>query len=310
MPLTHYIAQNIAEITFRNNLAGRILHFGRLYPNIDVKYTSIRSILESAGKPVTFKMHRNEFELIGHEDVFFKSIGYDDEESLDVSDYESPTHVFDLNDPNLPENLVQRFDVIYNNGTLEHIFNVPNCLSNITKMLKNGGHVIHTLPSNNHFNHGFYQFSPCLLFDYYEFNKFKIKESKIYRRNSKFEDSLGEIWGGNFYNPYVFENAQHYDGKLDGGVYTHYFVAQKTDDSKIGAEPIQGCYRTVVKNSYEKMFAERQVQFEKMENRYKAQIESDQRLIESLQTLLNAKRKTETELYRQLLDHQITDRDS
>ena len=102
---------------------------------------------------------------------FFKMLGFDTISALDVSDYEGADYIFNLNKP-VPDSMHARFDFIYDGGTLEHVFNTPMALENGVKMLKSGGVIFHHLPMNNQVNHGFYQFSPTLFFDYYIANDF------------------------------------------------------------------------------------------------------------------------------------------
>ena len=82
---------------------------------------------------------------------------------LDYSDYEGADLVHDLNQP-VPENLHGRFDAVIDGGALEHVFNFPMAISNLMKMTKVGGRVFLMLPANNLCGHGFYQFSPELMF--------------------------------------------------------------------------------------------------------------------------------------------------
>jgi SAM-dependent methyltransferase len=84
-------------------------------------------------------------------------------EALDYSDYEGAQHVHDMNEP-VPEAMVGRFDVVYDGGALEHIFNFPTAIANLMRMTKVGGRVFISTPANNFFGHGFYQFSPELMF--------------------------------------------------------------------------------------------------------------------------------------------------
>jgi SAM-dependent methyltransferase len=111
--------------------------------------------------------------------TLFQSLGFDSVESMDYSDYESPTHVHDFNLP-VPDELHEQYDVIFDGGTLEHIFNFPESLKNIYKLLKVGGVVIHASPSSNHVDHGFYMFSPTVFYDYYLSNGFEIIKSYIF----------------------------------------------------------------------------------------------------------------------------------
>lgn len=112
------------------------------------------------------------------DDYLFRSVGFDSVESIDANNYEQATHILDFNE-DVPDEFCERYDVIYEGGTLEHIFNLPQCLKNIYKMLKPGGIVIHALPSNNHVDHGFYQFSPTLFYDYYSSNNWTILRSNL-----------------------------------------------------------------------------------------------------------------------------------
>ena len=47
---------------------------------------------------------------------------------------------------------------------LEHVFNFPIAIGNLMRMLKVGGFMYLTVPANNLCGHGFYQFSPELMF--------------------------------------------------------------------------------------------------------------------------------------------------
>lgn len=106
-----------------------------------------------------------------HQTELFRMLGYAAVESIDVYDAEKPTYVLDLNRP-LPASLLDRFDLVYDGGTMEHCFSPPDVLCNAARLVKKGGRIIHHLPFNNWVDHGFYQFSPTLFFDFYEANGF------------------------------------------------------------------------------------------------------------------------------------------
>lgn len=93
----------------------------------------------------------------------FKALGARTISSLDASSFEGAAFVHDLNQP-LPPELHQRFDLVYDGGTLEHVFNYPQALKNCMEMVKlNGCFIAHTV-GNNWWGHGFYQFSPELFY--------------------------------------------------------------------------------------------------------------------------------------------------
>lgn len=89
-------------------------------------------------------------------------LGYE-VDSLDASDYEGASIVHDLNQP-IPDKLAERYDLVIDGGTLEHVFNFPVAIDNAARMLKTGGHLFLVTPTNNQCGHGFYQFSPELFF--------------------------------------------------------------------------------------------------------------------------------------------------
>jgi len=114
----------------------------------------------------------------------------------DIADHENPDYLIDLN-YDVNKEYYERFDVILDSGTLEHVFEVPVALNNLIKMLKKGGRIILISPSSGSINHGFYSFNPNLFFDFFTANGFSdfscylvegssfnvYKKSKIYRYN-------------------------------------------------------------------------------------------------------------------------------
>jgi hypothetical protein len=83
--------------------------------------------------------------------------------SLDFSSYEGADVLHDLNKP-IPDSWYGQYDVVIEAGTLEHIFNFPIAVANLMKMTKVGGTIFVSMVTNNLCGHGFYQFSPELVF--------------------------------------------------------------------------------------------------------------------------------------------------
>ena len=98
--------------------------------------------------------------------AFFKLLGLREFQALDCSDFEGAEIVQDLNLP-VPAGLHDGFDLIVDGGTLEHVFDIRQSLTNVARMLRGGGRIIHFSPASNWVNHGFYHFSPALFYDYY-----------------------------------------------------------------------------------------------------------------------------------------------
>lgn len=89
----------------------------------------------------------------------------------DVSSYEKPDFIIDLNVP-VPDTYQDKFDTILDVGTLEHVFDIAVAFDNVSRMLKKGGNLVLILPSSNAIDHGFYSFSPTLFYDYFGANGF------------------------------------------------------------------------------------------------------------------------------------------
>lgn len=62
-----------------------------------------------------------------------------------------------------PPSFYEKFDVIFNGGTAEHIFNIGMVFKNMHDMLKTGGIIINIVPYT-WFMHGFYNIDPKLLY--------------------------------------------------------------------------------------------------------------------------------------------------
>ena len=64
----------------------------------------------------------------------------------------------------IPIALRERFTVVHDGGSLEHIFNIPQALKNCMEMVRVGGHFTQVSVVNNFAGHGFWQLSPELIF--------------------------------------------------------------------------------------------------------------------------------------------------
>lgn len=99
----------------------------------------------------------------GYADDWFRLLGAKRLEILDASDYEGATLIHDMNRPlsgDMRSSCAGKMSLVFDGGSLEHIFNVPQALQNIAELLVEGGHYVAILPCNNWGGHGFYQFNP------------------------------------------------------------------------------------------------------------------------------------------------------
>ncbi len=99
----------------------------------------------------------------GYCEPFLSFIAAGEVLSMDISSYENATILHDLNQP-LPAQWDEQFTLVMDCGSLEHVFQYPTAMANCMRAVKTGGHLLIVTPANNQMGHGFYQFSPELLF--------------------------------------------------------------------------------------------------------------------------------------------------
>ena len=100
----------------------------------------------------------------GYAEEFLRFLGAKDVQSFDISDYEGATYLHDMNQY-IPDRFKEKYTVVLDGGSLEHVFNLPIAIRNCMEMVQVGGHYLGLTPANNFMGHGFYQFSPELYFN-------------------------------------------------------------------------------------------------------------------------------------------------
>lgn len=110
-------------------------------------------------------------------------------DSFDNSSYENASHVVDLNKPLVTG---QTYDTVADLGCLEHIFNAPQALRNVSEMCSAGGQILHLLPANNFCGHGFWQFSPELFFSLYSDSN-GYRETEVFLADAANENCWFEV---------------------------------------------------------------------------------------------------------------------
>ena len=228
----------------RKNFSGKVLQLG----NQEVLTTLER--LEKTAQEENFELLESNCD-IGYgkskfsdaktinSKYFFQRLGFDTVDALDYSSFEGANIIHDLN-VLLAKDFINigEYNLIYDGGTIEHIFNMPNVLINIFELLSVGGRIIHASPVNM-FNHGFYNYSTCFFEDFYGCNDFFINECGIMKstvrngpdtayytqgdKNSQFIRAI---------NPTIF----------NGATFGINFIATKHDKSTGNNTPQQGYY--------------------------------------------------------------------
>ena len=140
---------------------------------------------------------------------FFQSIGFENVDSIDNSNYERAKYIHNLNYPILEE-FKNKYDYIYDGGTTEHIFNIPQVFENIIDMLNIDGLFVSVTCNNNFSGHGMYQFSPELYLSCFT-QKYGMEIIKLYiGENGKTNDEWMDV---NSFNGY--RNLEKFNSTLE-----------------------------------------------------------------------------------------------
>ena len=97
--------------------------------------------------------------------LLLRHFGADCVDAWDYSDYEGANHITDMNKP--LKDIQSPYDTVIDAGSLEHVYNAPQGLLNVSELCRDGGQILHILPANNFCGHGFWQFSPEVFFSLY-----------------------------------------------------------------------------------------------------------------------------------------------
>jgi hypothetical protein len=124
----------------------------------------------------------NELNGIYDTDAFMKAFNIE-LTVFDINEVRGGEIIHDFNLPVLTREHNQ-YDIVYDGGSLEHIFNVSQALINMLHLCKVNGHIIHSNPLCV-FNHGFYNFNPTFYADFYLQNGHEIIDDMEAIRNEK-----------------------------------------------------------------------------------------------------------------------------
>lgn len=227
---------------YRKRISGSILQLGRqdAYFDFDtLRSQANRFDIELKSTPIRTVENPWTKQQVIDDQTLFSALGFETVDSLDFVADEKPSIVHDLNEE-VPTSFHGRWDIVYDGGTLEHVFDVATALRNIHSMVKPGGLAIHESPTNNYVDHGFWQINPTLLFDFYSANGYEILEAWICLFPSA--DTMHHETPRRFiYEPAAFEALSV--GRFPAGLAGVFIAARKPLDHKSAVNPVQGFYR-------------------------------------------------------------------
>lgn len=159
--------------------------------DIGVQTPSIKnSLIKDYIKPEAFYSNKQELcyrKIINEEQFstkdFFLALGYMNYFSIDINGA-NESFQFDLNQ-NISQayKFNERYELVINNGTGEHVFNQYSLYENIHNLTNKNGIMLHIMPFIDWVNHGFYNFNPILYADLAAANNYQILDISIANNN-------------------------------------------------------------------------------------------------------------------------------
>jgi hypothetical protein len=169
MAITNSFAKFIFHVKKNGANFNNILTLGRL--RLYTQALVLNQYAKAAGIDLDFAGTEGQ----DYSEGFFKILGAGKVDSMDYSDYEKAEIIHDLNVA-IPQAMHQKYNVVLDSGTLEHVFNFPVAIKSCMDALEVGGTYIGVTPANNMMGHGFYQFSPELFYRIFSAeNGFEVK---------------------------------------------------------------------------------------------------------------------------------------
>jgi len=93
--------------------------------------------------------------------------------ALDIFEAED-TILFDLNNHDPGDELRDKFDLVTNFGTTEHVINQYQSMKTIHDLAKPGGIIYHDVPMSGYLYHGYFSYSPVFFFDLAAANAYRV----------------------------------------------------------------------------------------------------------------------------------------
>ncbi|MEO7649335.1 MAG: methyltransferase domain-containing protein [Bryobacteraceae bacterium] len=84
------------------------------------------------------------------------------------------TLVFDLNRQEPAADMLNRYDLVTNFGTTEHVINQYLSLKTIQEITRPGGLIYHQLPLSGYYTHGYFSYTPLLFSELAQANQYDV----------------------------------------------------------------------------------------------------------------------------------------
>jgi SAM-dependent methyltransferase len=174
------ITRQLAELIFREHaykpVGGRVLTIGRLAVHLSpdeaislARQCNVGAAIGASDLSLDMQTEGAEGTNI-NDHSFFRLLGINRIEALDVSGYEGATIIHDLTQT-LPPSLVEAFDFVCDGGTMDNVFDPACAIRNLAAMTRPGGRLVSVNMASNHLT-PYVIFNPMWFHDYFVVNGF------------------------------------------------------------------------------------------------------------------------------------------
>jgi hypothetical protein len=143
----------------------------KLYFKLLLRNKSFKAARRTEQPEIPAKFRANNLQEV------LRNYGMNSVKTIDLFDNRADLRL-DMN-ASLPSELIQQFNTVIDIGTIEHVFDTKQALSNLMGLVGERGHLLIHTPCKGYFNHGFHTFSPECLLQALELNGFSIKYLKF-----------------------------------------------------------------------------------------------------------------------------------
>jgi hypothetical protein len=189
---------------------------------------------------------------------FYKELGAIEYHSADLHDKRNHCEPLDFNKV---FHFSQKFDIVTNFGTAEHIFNIGNVFHSAHDLTKIGGLMLHVLPAFGDVDHGFYNIHPILYFELAKSNNYLIEDlsyvDRMNVRNAETSIDFDDLpikrhmmdkphftGGQQQFNVTLTENLRH-NAEIFGSYFSYdycYVALRKQDDGEFNVPMHTYCF--------------------------------------------------------------------
>ncbi len=172
--------------------------------------------------------------------AFFKMLGVEHIDAIDHSDFEGANVICDICG-DIPKELYGQFDFIFNGSVLDNVWDPPQALRNVSRLLSPKGRVVH-VETATACRYNYTALSPSWYFDYYVVNNFG--DCKIY---VGVVDDISRVTLDPWQVLAFDRSAQHqpnaFTPSLGNKLGISIVLAEKTPGATCDTRPIQSYYR-------------------------------------------------------------------